>query len=142
MLPLLVCLSKKFPFSSVIASRRAAPFTSHCEERSAVAIRIPITRVRPCCPVSGGLKPSPTFRFVRGGALDAPYRTTVTRTGLRILRRAALAQNDRMNGESPQVSTVIARRKAPWQSVSPGIVTPSVGEGLDPPDTGAQCRTG
>ena len=47
MLPLLVCLSKKFPFSSVIASRRAAPFPSHWEERSAVAIRIPITRCDP-----------------------------------------------------------------------------------------------
>ena len=54
MLPLLVCLSKKFPFSSVIASRRAAPFPSHCEERSDMAIRIPITRVRSCNPVSGG----------------------------------------------------------------------------------------
>ena len=53
MLPLLVCLSKKFPFSSVIASRRA-PFPSHCEERSDMAIRIPITRVRSCNPVSGG----------------------------------------------------------------------------------------
>ena len=56
--------------------------------------------VRPCCPVSGGLKPSPTFRFIGCGALYAPYRTIVTCTGLRILRLRAppSAQNDMVFG--------------------------------------------
>ena len=98
--------------------------------------------VRPCCPVSGGLKPSPTFRFVGGGTRDAPYRTIVTCTGLRILQLWALpsAQNDM--AMEMAIKPSLSLLGATQQSVSPGIVTPSVGEGLDPPDTGSQYRTG
>ena len=72
-------------------------------------------------------RPLPHYRHLHAGpcALISPYNYIMT-----------------YKRTSPHASTVIARSEATRQSVSPAIVTPSVGEGLDPPDTGAQCRTG